>query len=186
MSQPEIVEKLEKLLKIALPFTQESEVVYLWVETRKILDRANDKSFPLLRFYADWSVHTSKDRITPGIRSIMEEVYSDIHLEITNPGLLIGRQSKIVGFMYMEDLQKEMYSFFQKYRVSSDWVNNNDDWIAFISLLVRVLANQPINKPCTAIRQFLFYPTKEGCVAGTVMFRNKIEKYERFSFGNSY
>ncbi len=65
MSQQQIMDKVNRMLTGSMPLGEECKVLYLLVEFRKILDHKNDKSFPLLRFYSDWSVHTSKDRITP-------------------------------------------------------------------------------------------------------------------------
>ena len=75
---PDIQFKLERFFNERLPFTEEWQIVYLLVEIRKILDRGNNRKYPLLRFYADWAVHTAKDRINSEIKTIMERILDEI------------------------------------------------------------------------------------------------------------
>lgn len=185
MGKPEIVIKLNSLLIEHVPFIEEYQIVYLLVEIRKILDRENNIKYPLLRFYCDWSVHTAKDKNTPEMRAIMEEIYIDISNKLTNPEALIPTgPTKIIEFVYMEDLQKELYSFLDEYRIHKSWVIDKDDWISFVSVLVNILTDQPINNPCPGIQQFCFLPAAVGSVGGAVYFTNKINNNESYNFGN--
>jgi len=61
MGKIEIVEKLNDFLGEHAPFMEECHVVYMLVETRKVLDRENNRKYPILRFYCNWTVHTDKD-----------------------------------------------------------------------------------------------------------------------------
>lgn len=185
MGKPEIARKLKTLCENFLPFTEECQVVYLLVEIRKMLDRDNNRDYPLLRFYCDWCVHTEKDRITIEMESIMNEIYAGIYDQITNKSYH-AEKTKIVGFAYMEDLQGEMNAFLALYNLSDTYLTDGDNWISFVSLLVRVLADQPINNPCATIQRFSFIPTAPGCVEGEVIFTNKIGSYDYYTFGNAY
>ena len=73
----QIVEKLDKFLT-EHQMKEEFEVVYLLVELRKLLDREREQnhsdSYPLVRFHADWAVHTRKDKITPATKEIMTKI----------------------------------------------------------------------------------------------------------------
>jgi len=183
MGQIEIKDKLDSLLLHHLPFTEEFHVVYLLVETRKMLDRDNSRKYPILRFYCNWCVHTDKDS-TAEMESIMKGIYRDIVTEIQNPALKNGKV-KIIGFMYMEDLQVEMENFLKEYQLPNPLVSK-ENWLALVSLLVKILADQPINNPCPEIKSFSFLPAAEGCVLGRVDFTDKVGQYTHYSFGNAY
>src|SRR3989344_1572221 len=79
----QIVEKLDKFLT-EHQMKEECEVVYLLVELRKLLDREREQnhsdSYPLVRFHADWAVHTRKDRITPAMEKIMIKIDRSIDI----------------------------------------------------------------------------------------------------------
>jgi len=79
--KPQIIEKLNKFLENHTPFKEECQAVYLMVELRKLLDRekedrknTNEKYFPLIRFYCDWTVHTSKKYKTEAISGVMNKI----------------------------------------------------------------------------------------------------------------
>jgi hypothetical protein len=79
----EIIGKLREFLNQHSPIRDESDAVYLMVELRKLLDRQEEeipeRLFPLIRFYADWTVHTRKDYITPRIQEIMGKVDENLN-----------------------------------------------------------------------------------------------------------
>jgi hypothetical protein len=186
MGRLEIVEKLNKFSNKHMPFTEESQVVYLLVEIRKILDRDNNHKYPLLRFYCDWSVHTEKDRITKEMRGIMAEIYADVANQIIQHPLPVTKKTKVISFMYMEDLQVELQQFLKEYSLPDSLTSNKDNWLAFVKLLVKVLADQPINEPCDGIKTFAFLPAAEGCVLGRIDFTDNINGYDHYDFGNAY
>ncbi len=188
MIKVEIENKIDNFLNKFLPFTEECHIVYLMVEIRKILDYEDAKDYSLLRFYCDWTVHTKKDRNMESIKSMMEKLYRDIKKEIeTYP----TSESEVVKIIYMEQLRKEMNNFLCEFSLSKKLIKNNDLWLSFVKLLVRVLENQPINDPTNDIKNFYFISSSEGCVAGIVIFRNKIQGkdgnlYDYYKFGNVY
>ena len=185
MSRPEIVGKLYDFLNGRVPFTEECHVIYLLVEIRKILDRDNNTKYPLLRFYADWSVHTEKDRITPGMRTIMEAVYKDVSARMTDPYHLESGRVAIVSFTYMEDLQDEMNRFLGEYGLPTA-LTEKSNWLEFVKLCVRILADQPINAPSNDISKFSFLPAADGCVRVRIDFSHKVGNYDFFQLSNAY
>ncbi|MDZ4260615.1 MAG: hypothetical protein U1A25_03020, partial [Candidatus Sungbacteria bacterium] len=111
MGQVEIVDKLNLFLNKHAPFTEECHVLYALVEIRKVLDRENNRKYPILRFYCNWSVRTDKDS-TKEMKAVMKDIYEDIEKQIANPALVgMGGKTKVIGFMYMEDLQAEILKF---------------------------------------------------------------------------
>jgi hypothetical protein len=67
--EKEILNKLSG--KLASPLKDEADVVYVLVEVRKYLDRVDPKanSYPVLRTYCNWAVHTQLER---GARSFLQ------------------------------------------------------------------------------------------------------------------
>jgi len=184
MSRPAIIEKLIEFLDAHLPFTEECHVVYLLVEIRKLLDQDNSKKYPLIKFYCDWCVHTKKNHISQEIKEIMQQVYSDLYKQITSD--ITIEKSKVVRFVYFEDVRVEMQSFFTEYDLNPDIAMDEDNWITFISLLVNVLADQPIISPTIDIAEFRFMPADNRCVNGIVTFTKDICSINHFKFCNVY
>jgi hypothetical protein len=69
----EITHKLTDFIDGIGLFRRECEAVYVMVELRKLIDHY-DATAPLVKFYADWTVHTSKDRIDTNFRAIAEAI----------------------------------------------------------------------------------------------------------------
>lgn len=84
----------------------------------------------------------------------------------------------------MDNLRKELRKCLQKRRNSLDIVEGG--WISFISLLVKVLENQPINNPSEDISLFSFIPAADRCVRGIAWFKKPIGKHDHYDFGNAY
>lgn len=135
--------------------------MYFMVEVRKIIDHSKSaKSFPLLKFYADWSVHTEKDRITPEIKAMSEEMYTAIAAEIADPYYARSHdKSPVVAFAYMEGLAREIETFLRDNGLDNPITTQKDNWVSFVSLLVKILEDQPIKKPSQNVKEIVFEPT---------------------------
>lgn len=168
--RPEILAKLLKLLSQALPFTEECQVIYLLVEIRKILDHENSSSFPILRFYADWSVHTEKDRITPQIRAIIEGIRDKI-IERQNNRTFVDPKPELIPFVSMDQLKTEMDQFLQGHSMPGTLILK-ENWLAFRNLLAKVLTDQPINDPCEGIASLAYKPAEKGAVLVEISYEN--------------
>ena len=117
---------------------------------------------------------------------IMKDIYQDVEKQIANPALVgMGGKTKVIGFMYMEDLQTEIEKFLQEYELPT-LLAKKANWLEFVKLLVKILADQPINTPCADIKQFAFLPAADGCVRGRIDFTKNIGKYSYYQFGNAY
>jgi hypothetical protein len=188
MAQNEIIEKLNEFFAQHSPISEECQVVYVMVQIRKLLDHDQDHwqhgSFTLLRFYCHWTVHTEKTRITESIKLVMDEVFKDIKGQIENRAMTQA-MSQVMKFAYMENLQNEMRKCFEEHGVNTSVVEE-DNWIAFVGLLVKVLENQPIHKPNEDVLLFSFLPAADRCVRGIVQFTKTINGYDHYNFGNAY
>jgi hypothetical protein len=147
----EIISKLHQFLENHSPISEESEVVYLMVELRKLLDRlleeeAVGERFPLIRFYADWTVHTRKDRISRQMQEIMEWVDRNCHPYPKNGDL---------SFLSMPHLREEMSQLFQNFDLPLTFFEP-ENWLTFATILSQVLADQPIMQPTPIIGRFYY------------------------------
>src|SRR5689334_16012564 len=152
MGQDYIVEKLSQLLGREGLALEECHVVYIMVEIRKLIDKDRTallKAFPLLKFYADWSVHTEKGRVTPEIRTAAEQVYAFSVKRINEkyPGL--NETSPLEAFAHGHDLRTELASFVAHFGLPSGIADQG--WINFVECLIRVLEDQPILQPTNDI-----------------------------------
>ena len=183
-----MVNKLQGLFSLHDPLSEEAHVVYFMVEARKIIDE-HDKSaarFPLLKFYADWTAHTQKDRITPEIEQMSEEMYGYAVRVINAPHGMLDEKSKALEFAYMESLSAEVGAFLAEVGVSTDLTTNKDKWIDFASLLVKVLENQPINNPSPNVSRIIFEPANVRCVALRIDFKAPVNGNHWYMMKNAY
>ena len=186
MAQSEFIEKLSAFLSQHNPLKEECHVVYFMVEMRKILDHENSSSkYPLLKFYSDWTVHIKKDHISPEMKKIMDDMYQTASKEIINPASAQA-MSPVMQFAYMEGLGKEVKQFLESHDLDPALADEEDKWIKFVQLLIRVLENQPINNPTKDIEYFCFEPANPGCVIGTLKFKQPVGDYPSYTFKNAF
>jgi hypothetical protein len=159
----EIIDKIASLFSKNIPFQDEAHIVYLLVQTRKLLEREQNYKYPVLRFYCDWSVHTKKDKITPAIKNIMERIYEEMQkreMAIQEGGGIVSRKNSI-SFLYMDGLKKEMEKFLDEYNISKKLLENNN-WKSFLDLFVKILIDQEVFNPCEGIEYFKFLPSNNN------------------------
>lgn len=188
MSQQQITDKLNRLLSARPDLDEESEVVYLMVEIRKIIDKSKTSAkYPLLKFYADWTVHSEKDKITPEVEKISEDMYAFAVSEINapHPGMS-GNQSDVLEFAYMSALGKEMVTFFTDFSIVSELPKNKDKWTTFASVLVKVLEEQPINNPSKNVESIVFEPANPRCVILKITFKSPVKGNHWYKLMNAY
>lgn len=175
MARSEIAEKLAPLL--VEPRWDEPLTVYFLVQLRKILDHraAEEKTYPNLRFYCDWVVHISKDRVSESTISILKNLQDDIEKQITSKRQ--GTRAAI-DFAYFEHLKPELISLIKEEGISSENLEAPDKWASFIAQLVKVLENQPlVIKPSHGlnISEIVFRPSNPRCVIMVANFVHPIK-----------
>jgi hypothetical protein len=180
----EITYKLADFLNQVRVFTHDSQVVYILVELRKLLDHYNAKA-SLVRFYADWAVHTKKDRITAEFKQVARSIYLDAKatIEATDPELA-EKHSPLIAFAHGDTLASELQAFLIKHGIPRNLTQDAESWDSFVSFLVRVLENQPIIKPCDQIAKMYFVPAAKNCVILRVDFVQPIEGQMSFQYMN--
>lgn len=156
MAREEIIEKLDKFLTRYPIFKEECHVVYLLVEIRKLLDRDNNPNFLLVRFYCNWTVHTTKEKhgVIKEIIDKIDECYSpSSHHPIKDDG--------IFDFLNMNELKKELGELFDRYSLPTSIFEDNG-WSAFVDILTEVLSDQPILSPKEGIKSISLIPVSRG------------------------
>jgi hypothetical protein len=180
----EITYKLTDFLEGIGLFRHECEAVYVMVELRKLIDHYN-ATVPLVKFYADWTVHTRKDRIDGNFKRLAERIFDDCKADIIAKFPRYSpTPSPIVALAHGDTLGLELQEFLLKHSLPSDLTQDSALWGSFINKLIRVLENQPVVNPCDGIQQMFFVPSADNCVQIRVEFATPIEGKEYYLYGS--
>lgn len=162
----QIVEKLNKFLNERSSIKEEYEVIYLLVELRKLLDREREQnhsdSYPLVRFHADWAVHTRKDNITPAMKEIMTKIDNSIDTYPKNGD---------IDFLLLPEFRNELTELLEEYGLSTKFCKSDKEWMNFMVALTQVLADQPIVNPTPNIAEFRYIDLKREGIMANIDFR---------------
>ncbi len=161
----QIIEKLSKFLT-EHPMKEEFEVVYLLVELRKLLDREREQNtsnnYPLVRFHADWALHTKKNHITTAMKEIMNKIDDSIDIYPKNGN---------IEFLLLPEFRKELIQLLKEYDLPSEFSKDDNKWMNFILALTMVLADQPIIDPVENISEFRYVYMKKKGIMVTINFK---------------
>jgi hypothetical protein len=136
---PEIVRKLNEFLDAHDLFKEECEAVYLMVELRKLIHQEHRREeFAIIRFYCDWTVHSSKERNQVDIKVIMEKLNKSLSKGNPYP------KEDIFNFLTLPELRKEMVVLFERHSLRAKLYQDENHWTHFVNVLIQVLADQPI------------------------------------------
>lgn len=162
----QIVEKLNNFLSERKNITEEFEVVYIMVELRKLLDREREQNKTnndsLVRFHADWVLHTSKDRITAPMREIMQKIDDSIDTYPKNGD---------ISFLLFPEFRTELLQLLDEYILPNEFCKSDSIWLTFMSALTQVLADQPIVNPTDNMAEFRYVDMKKEGIMANIDFR---------------
>jgi len=162
----QIVEKLDNFLSERPQIKEEFEVVYLMVELRKLLDREREQNRQnqdsLVRFHADWILHTDKRKITAPMKEIMKKIDESID---TYP------KDGNIEFLLLPEFRAELTKLLEEYSLPSDFCKKDDNWLVFMTTLTQVLADQPIINPTDNIAEFRYVDIKREGIMANIDFR---------------
>lgn len=161
-----------------------SDVSYILMLIRKILEASNAQNYPVLRFYCDWAVHTRKDRVSASMKKIITIIYGEVVKDI-NSGWGLGGPN-IKKFTYMENLKDEMNELFNNFKIIQNLTKSDEKWVDFIQNLVKILEKQPIIVPIPEVTKLEFIAANEGCAVCDIYFSNNIKGYSYYRMGNAY
>lgn len=146
MGQIEIIRKLNDLFARHSDSDfawSEKEVVYVLVELRKLLYHLKAmKSFAVIKFYADWSVHIDKNHVPDELKSFFQS------------------EDNIRTLISMDFLRSSLIELLASNQIYNRF-NNDEYWTDFRNNLHDVLSEQPleVNLP---VQRVLFWTTETG------------------------
>jgi|GEM_PF-821031 len=195
MARNEVAEKIEDLITSGVSSWKEPEVVYLFVELRKLLDHAREETqinSPHLRFYCDWVVHISKDRIDPVTLEVIRKMEVGINKQIKTPYLHLGEEA--IDFAYFRSLHKELIDLLKTEGINVAKVEQDAVWTQVVNILVKVLENQPLNiadRHGLNLKQLVFVPSAPQVVIMHIDFNVPIvgkdgKSYPYYVLKNAY
>ncbi len=165
---PEIIRKLNEFLDTHVPFKEECEAVYLMVELRKLLDREHGRDdFAKIRFYCDWTVHTSKDGNLGAVRDIMEKLEKSVSNGSPHP------TQDAFNFFSLPELRDELSDLFSRHGLRANLYQDDKHWTHFVNVFIQALADQPINNPIKSISSVSFVPGNIGARTVTIEFTDQ-------------
>jgi hypothetical protein len=170
-------------------------VVYLFVELRKLLDHARQETqvnSPHLRFYCDWVVHISKDRIDPVTLNVIRNMEAGINKQIKTPHLHLGEEA--IDFAYFRSLQKELLSLLKSESIATGAIGQDAVWAQIVNILVKVLENQPLNiaaRHGLNLKRLVFMPSAPKVVIMRIDFNVPVvgedgKAYPCYDLKNAY
>lgn len=154
MGQHIIVEKLNR--ELAEPITSERQVVYILVETRKLLELMGMlETYPQLTFFCNWAMHPTLDR-EPARRIIrlfdstvvatrtslptLADIKANANAMQEHLGQICG-PFEIAGFgVFKEELEK----FFDRQGIDCPLLQDQKKWIRFLGYYSSVVEDCPL------------------------------------------
>jgi hypothetical protein len=186
MATQDIIAKLQRLLA-KHPLAEESDVVYLLVEIRKALERqAEELKYPFLKFYADWAVHSQKDRVTASMRQVIADVEAAATYEVREQHQDVAVQEPIRDFAFMHKLRSEVRAWLAAYGVNDGLTTDDTAWRFFVEMLAGVLEDQPIVEPTKGIRAVTFVRSRAGFLTTRIEFVAPVRGETHFDYEEAY
>ncbi len=174
MKKESIVEKLRDVLT-KQPFTEESQVLYLMVGIRKIIqfDSSKVANFKFLKFYCDWLLHIEKDQNQAEIKNIIEPLYNGAKewIELSQDHVL---NNAIERFLYFEDLKNGLVRFFNDEKLPNGVCYGTDCWENYVELMCGILSEHAINNPIPEVKSVVLFSQGNRKIGGRIDFKNPI------------
>jgi len=168
-----IKEKLE--LSLGKPPGNEADVVYTFVEIRKLLERERKKTeFKALTFFCDWVVHVELNRgSTPDMLSVLDGRLGNLDLARPDD---IGAEQEVHRFISLGLLKEELERFCDEMELPTNWATDPTSWyecVKFYGEVVRDCA-LTVNRPGHAQRythKVVLATTESGSASDWASFK---------------
>ena len=146
------------------------------VELRKLLEQMGRdlrRKYPILNFYCNWVVHSSKDRDNQAIVEIIQKIDNSIITGHNFPDKKYFMPSDDSGleFISLAHLKNDMKKFFDQLDLPNSIFSDNK-WSPFRDLLIQVLRDQPIKNPTDTVKLVCFRPSIKGAAILEIEFKN--------------
>ena len=177
MGKPSILQKITDHLVLHQPPKEECHVLYLMAEIRKILEHDESSgTYPALRFYSNWCVHTHIDRPNRFMTRAAADIEKEIQASIAaNQEITAGKN--LAHFLSMQELRTALRKFLTDNGVSAE-ITEDENWKHFQSLLVEIISEQPIEAPSKRIAKFVY----DDCGNGFIDFQIEPPKLKHIKF----
>lgn len=144
-------EKIERVVQRLHSSTgTASDVLALMSYLRQYIEHNNLTGFAYLQFFADWSVHPALDRLASSnvLHRIANAFYesAESHEPAEQKGRL-GACAAISDALGLRELRAEIIAVLEKMNLQYELFTSYHAWNSFMSLLLRELADKPIQFP---------------------------------------
>ena len=119
----------------------ESECVHVLVLIRQELEALKTKSnFDYIKFFCDWSLHTTIDRSMAGSNIIVSvnKVLNDKRHSDTDT-LIKEISAQLIG-----NFKGQMKDFLNKNSLPSDIIDNDNQWKEFLKMMLEIISQKPV------------------------------------------
>ena len=94
--------------------------MYIMVEARKVVDQERSHAkYPQLKFYSDWTVHSTEDRVTSEMKEIVRKMYENATAEILSGDKMLIDRKEITNVAYMRGLAADLHSFLEALKATA-------------------------------------------------------------------
>ena len=141
----EILQKLE--LELRNGITTQSQVVYLMVGIRKIMEQEKSgPNYPYLRFHTDWVLHAQMDRnaIAKEILELFDNAVPHLKAGAELYNLPSRFKRDFDRAIRMDRFEDELQKFLQDHNLPAINETRSDGWTFFHHLYCKVIENCPI------------------------------------------
>ena len=170
--EDEIIRKLKDAL--SEPIKKECQVVYIFAEIRKLIEKLKDKSnFPVLNFYSNWVLHSKIDD-TSAVRPLLVKIEESI----------ISKKYDVWSVWAMIDFEefcKEVGLFLNKFDIINPFTDRKY-WNSFRKLFVDILIDCPLKPNYGDMEEFCFIKsTDEDSIDFMIKFKEHTPMRGSFS-----
>jgi len=139
-----IIEKTKKFLQEHKSFKEESEIIYLLVQIRKILELERSKPYKTLYFYCNWVLHSKLNR--PSTTKFLADIF-DQSIDLNGTAHQNARNIKNVGkeFFTVKTFKNELGSFLRSIGLPQRFSNER--------LLLEIIKDCPIELATNKIKR---------------------------------
>jgi len=136
----DITAKLSRAL--AAEIRAESQVVYILVEARKLLEQQDTlEGFPALKLCCDWTVHPKLRG--PGAQGVLK-VFDDYEIEFLKSGISTAEYAPLRDFAMLTSFRAELAGALAPHGVDVQRLSSNDYWQSFIRQYTSVIQDCPL------------------------------------------
>ncbi len=136
-----IEEKLRR--HVSKPISDEAGVVYLMVEIRKLMDvRRSAKTYPLLRLFCNWTVHTNLDHKNDEAEGLLRSFDEAIQRVKAEAGR--GFSLDFLDVLSLSRFREQIRTFFRSADIPTRLTDEQVEWDTFLDLYSSVVTDCPI------------------------------------------